>query len=223
MWPRWKAYFERFAMENVRTEWSSLFSCRDKIHRRYPEVWDVPLVKKRSHLLRRLLRDGMNILDVGAGKKGMKTEIESLGFKVVYKSMDVDRSNPHDYYEVASISEKFDTIIMFEVIEHVSLEEGLELLKRLNTRLNDGGIIVISTPNVFSPARYMRDSTHQTFYAYDELCGLLNIAGFEIKEVYRSYNDAFHRYVLKVYLLGWLFRFLGIDYAYSIFAVGEKG
>jgi hypothetical protein len=68
----------------------------------------------------------------------------------------------------------------------------------------------------------MRDATHQTFYAYDELCGLLNIAGFEIKEVNRSYNDAFHRYLLKVFFFGWLFRFLGIDYAYSIFVAGEK-
>jgi predicted SAM-dependent methyltransferase len=164
----------------------------------------------------------MTLLDVGAGMKGMKAEIENLGVKLTYRSMDVDRSNPHDYYDVESISERFDAIIMFEVIEHMSLQEGLELLKKLYARLNDRGIIVISTPNIFNPARYMRDATHKTFYAYDELCGLLNIASFEIKEVYRSYNDAFHRYLLKVYMLGWLFRFLGIDYAYSIFVVGEK-
>jgi len=209
-------------MENVRTEWSSLFSYRDRIHKRYPDVWDIPLIKKRSHLLRGVLRDGMNLLDIGAGMKGMKTEIENLGIRLAYKSMDVDRSNPHDYYDVESITEKFNAIIMFEVIEHMSLQEGVELLKKLYARLNDGGIIVISTPNIFNPARYMRDATHQTFFSYDELCGLLNIAGFDIKEVYRSYNDAFHRYLLKVYVLGWLFRFLGIDYAYSIFVVGEK-
>ena len=222
MWTKWKTYFERFAMENVQNEWSSLFSYRDKIHRRYPEVWDVPLVKKRSHLLRGILRDGMNLLDIGAGMKGMKGEIENLGTKLSYKSMDVDRSNQHDYYDVDSINEKFDATIMFEVIEHMSLQEGLELLKKLYATTNERGIIILSTPNIFNPARYMRDATHQTFYAYDELCGLLNIAGFDVKEVYRSYNDAFHRYLCKVYLFGWLFRFLGIDYAYSIFVVGEK-
>lgn len=209
-------------MENVQTEWSSLFSYRDKIHRKYPEVWDIPLIKKRSHLLRGILRDGMKLLDIGAGMKGMKTEIENLGINLVYKSMDVDRGNVHDFYEVDAIQEKFDAIIMFEVIEHMSLQEGLDLMKKLYSNTNERGIIVLSTPNIFNPARYMRDATHQTFYAYDELCGLLNIAGFEIKNVYRSYNDAFHRYLLKIYLLGWLFRFLGIDYAYSIFVVGEK-
>lgn len=136
--------------------------------------------------------------------------------------MDVDRSNPHDYYDVESITEQFDAIIMFEVIEHLSLQEGIELMNKLYNRLNNGGIIIVSTPNIFNPARYMRDATHQTFYAYDELCGLFSIAGFDVKEVYRSYNDAFHRYLLKVYILGWLFRVLGIDYAYSIFVVGEK-
>lgn len=209
-------------MENVRTEWSSLFSYRDRIHKRFREVWDIPLIKKRSHLLRGLLRDGMNLLDIGAGMKGMKAEIENLGIRLTYKSMDVDRSNHHDYYDVASIRESFDAIIMFEVIEHMSLQEGMELLKALCARLNDGGMIIVSTPNIFNPARYMRDATHQTFYAYDELCGLLNISGFEIKDVYRSYNDAFHRYLFKIYVLGWLFRFLGIDYAYSIFVVGLK-
>jgi len=209
-------------MENVRTEWSSLFSYRDRIHKRFREVWDIPLIKKRSHLLRGLLRNDMNLLDIGAGMKGMKTEIENLGIRLTYKSMDVDRSNQHDYYDVASIRETFDAIIMFEVIEHMSLQEGMDLMKSLCARLNNGGMIIVSTPNIFNPARYMRDATHQTFYAYDELCGLLNISGFEIKDVYRSYNDAFHRYLLKVYILGWLFRFLGIDYAYSIFVVGVK-
>ena len=209
-------------MENVHTEWSSLFSYRDKIHKRYSEVWDIPLVKKRSHLLKGMLRDGMTLLDIGAGMKGMKAEIANLGIRLTYKSMDVDRSNPHDYYNVESISERFDAIIMFEVIEHMSLQEGLDLMKKLYSIMNEKGIIILSTPNIFNPGRYMRDATHKTFYAYDELCGLLNITGFNIKEVYRSYNDAIHRYFLKVYMLGWLFRFLGIDYAYSIFVVGEK-
>jgi cyclopropane fatty-acyl-phospholipid synthase-like methyltransferase len=209
-------------MENVHTEWSSLFSYRDKIHKRHPEVWDIPLIKKRSYLLRGILRDGMTLLDIGAGMKGMKAEIENLGIGLTYKSMDVDRSNQHDFYDVGSINERFDAIVMFEVIEHMSLQEGLDLMKKLYSIMNEKGIIILSTPNIFNPGRYMRDATHKTFYAYDELCGLLNITGFNIKEVYRSYNDAIHRYFFKVYMLGWLFRFLGIDYAYSIFVVGEK-
>jgi len=154
--------------------------------------------------------------------KGMKDEIAGLGIKVTYKSMDIDRSNAHDFYDVSDIHEKFDAIIMFEVIEHLDLEDGLQFLKALSDKVKKGGIIIISTPNIFNPARYMRDSTHRTFYGYDELCGLLNLAGFGIKDVFRSFNDAIHRYIFKVYILGWLFRVLSIDYALSVFVVGGK-
>lgn len=209
-------------MDNISAEWSKLFSCRDKIHEKYREIWNVPLVKKRSHLLKRYLRDGMTVLDVGAGMKGMKNEIEGLGIKVTYKSMDIDRSNAHDFYDVKDIDEKFDAVLMFEVIEHLGLEEGLELLKEIGKRVKEKGILICSTPNIFNPSRYMRDATHRTFYGYDELCGLLNLAGFKIEDVYRSFNDAIHRYILKVYILGFLFRVLSIDYALSVFVVGEK-
>ena len=209
-------------MENISGEWSKLFAHRDRIHARYREIWDVPRIKKRSHLLKRYLRDGMKVLDVGAGMRGMETEIARLGIDVTYKSMDIDRNNPHDFYDTADINEQFDAVIMFEVIEHLDLEEGLQLLTRIGERVKEKGIIICSTPNIFNPARYMRDATHRTFYGYDELCGILNLAGFEIKDVYRSFNDAVHRYILKVYLLGFLFRILSIDYANSVFVVGEK-
>jgi len=154
--------------------------------------------------------------------RGMKDEIARAGIDVSYKSMDIDRNNAHDFYDIGDIHERFDAILLFEVVEHVGLGEALTLLRQLAGRVKEDGLIIVSTPNIFNPARFMRDSTHRTFYAYDDLCGLLNMAGFEIKDVYRSYNDAFHRYALKVYLLGFLFRFLSIDYAYSIFAVGRK-
>lgn len=165
-------------MDNPSGEWSRLFAFRDKIHTRYRDIWDVPRVKKRSRLLARYLRSGMKVLDVGAGMRGMKGEIEGLGISVTYRSMDIDRSNPHDYYDLADVGETFDAVIMFEVIEHLDLEGGLALLKRIHEILGPGGIIICSTPNIFNPSRYMRDATHRTFYGYDELCGLLMVAGF---------------------------------------------
>lgn len=209
-------------MDSQAIEWSRLFGYKRAIHKRFKSVWDIPLLKKRSDLLKRILKDGMSLLDVGAGMRGMEEEIAKLGFNVEYKSMDVDRSNRHDYYDVGEISQRFDVVGLFEVIEHVSLEEGLRLLKGLSEVTREGGMIIISTPNIFNPARFMRDSTHRTFYSYEELCGLMNMAGFEIDGLFRSYNDAFHRYILKVHLFGFLFRFLSIDYANSIYAVGRK-
>jgi 2-polyprenyl-3-methyl-5-hydroxy-6-metoxy-1,4-benzoquinol methylase len=215
--------FLRIDMENSPINWSPLFRYRDNIHRTYRAVWDIPLIKKRSALFKKILKDGMSILDAGAGMRGMEADIAKAGITVTYKSMDIDKTNHHDYYDLADIKdEQFDVVVSFEVIEHMGLEEGLVFLTRLRELTKDGGLIILSTPNIFNPGRFMRDATHKTFYCYDELCGLLNMAGFEIRDVYRSYNDAFHRYLLKAYILKFLFRFLGIDYAHSIFVVGER-
>ena len=208
-------------MNNPSTDWSQIFSCRQEMHRRWPEIWDVPLIKNRSRFLGRWLKEGMKVLDVGAGPGDTRTLVEKLNIRIDYKSLDVDRRHEHDFYDIREVDELFDAVLLFEVIEHLSLEEGIDLFQRLKGILRPGGIIALSTPNVFNPSRFMRDSTHRTFYAYDELCGILSLSGFEIKGLYRSYNDALHRYIAKVYLLGFLFRFLGIDYANSIFAVGE--
>lgn len=209
-------------MENEWIEWSKIFQFREVIHKRYKEVWDIPLLKRRSFLLKRYLKDGMYILDVGAGERGAEREIKRLGIELTYKSMDIDMTKIHDYYDLDEIKEEFDAVLLFEVIEHLTLEEGVMLLKKINSLTKKGGILIASTPNVFNPARFMRDATHKTFYAYDEFCGIVNMAGYTIEEVYRSYNDALHRYIFKVYLLGFLFKTLGIDYAYSVFLVGKK-
>lgn len=211
-------------MENKDTvlEWSKIFEFRELIHKRYKDVWHIPLIKRRSVLFKRFLRDGMRVLDVGAGFRGAENEIKKLGISIDYKSMDIDKSIYHDYYDLSDIKEDFDAILLFEVIEHLSLEDGINLLKKLHRLTKKNGVIIVSTPNIFNPSRFMRDATHKTFYAYDELSGILNLSGYQIEEIYRSYNDAFHRYFFKVFITGFLFKTFGIDYAYSIFIVARK-
>jgi 2-polyprenyl-3-methyl-5-hydroxy-6-metoxy-1,4-benzoquinol methylase len=209
-------------MIEKRIEWSQLFSSRERIHRRYRSIWDIPLIRNRSHLLARVLKNGMSLLDVGAGTKGMAEEIKKAGFTINYKSLDPDKSIEHDFHDISEVNESFDVVALFEVIEHLSLDQGFDLLQTLKGKLNDGGLILLSTPNVFNPSRFFRDATHKTFYAYDELAGMVEMAGYEVQKLYRQFNDAFHRYILKVYFLSPLFRLLSIDYAYSIYVVGMK-
>lgn len=203
-------------------DWSDLALYRDKIRKRYHDVWDIPLVKKRAKLFSAYLRDGQKVLDVGAGSKSVRDDISKCGIKVDYRSMDVDRGNPHDYYSLDDVREEFDVVILFEVIEHMPVEEGLRLLRRIREITREEGLILLSAPNVFNPSRHMQDMSHLTFFPYYDLCWLVTASGFDVLEVFRSYNDAFHRYAIKVYLCKALFRFLSIDYAYSIFVVGRK-
>lgn len=46
--------------------------------------------------------------------------------------------------------EKFDIILLLEVIEHDTKEESIKLIKSLEKRMNHGGLMIVSTPDGFS-------------------------------------------------------------------------
>lgn len=202
--------------------WSKLFDYRDKIHQKYPEVWDLKILRKRFPLMVENIRDGEKILDIGASDRNLEGRLKRHYPNLIYKSMDVDREQSHDFYSLDEIQESFDVVFLFEVIEHLGLEEGVQLLKRAYDLLDEGGRLILTTPNVFNPSRFWRDATHKVAYCYDELGGLLLAQGFQIKAMYRTYSDAFHRYLFRCYVMAPLHRYLGIDFAKSILVVAEK-
>jgi len=202
--------------------WSKLFEYRDQIHQKYREIWDLKILQKRFPLILNTLHEGEKVLDVGASNRNLLDRLKRCYPNLTYKSMDVDREHYHDYYSLEEIHESFDAVFLFEVIEHLPLEEGVQLLKRLYQLLNGGGRLILTTPNIFNPSRFWRDATHKTAYCYDELGGLLMAQGFHIREMYRTYSDALHRYLFRIYVMAPLHRYLGIDFAKSILVVAEK-
>jgi hypothetical protein len=96
------------------------------------------------------------------------------------------------------------------------------MLRRTYDLLNGGGRLILTTPNIFNPSRFWRDATHRVAYCYDELGGFLLAQGFQIRDMYRTYSDAFHRFLFRVYVMAFLHRYLGVDFAKSILIVAEK-
>jgi SAM-dependent methyltransferase len=207
---------------NKEISWSKLFDYRDQIHGRYPEIWDLKILRKRFPLMMKNIRNGEKILDIGASNRNLEERLKRHYPNLIYKSIDVDREQSHDFYSMEEIRETFDVVFLFEVIEHLELEEGVQLLKRSYDLLNEGGRLILTTPNVFNPSRFWRDATHRVAYCYDELGGLLLAQGFSITALYRTYNDVFHRYFFRVYVMAPVHRYLGIDFAKSILIVAEK-
>jgi len=202
--------------------WSQLFKYRDQIHQDYPEIWDIKILRKRFPLMLKVIRDGEKVLDIGAYHRNLEKRLKKHFPNLIYKSMDVDREEFHDFYSLEEIQEHFDVIFLFEVIEHLDLGEGVRLIGKIFDLLNQGGRLILTTPNIFNPSRFWRDATHRVAYCYDELGGLLLAQGFHIKAFYRTYNDAFHKYFFRVYIMTTLHRYLGIDYAKSILILAEK-
>ncbi|MDI7259839.1 MAG: hypothetical protein QME90_07960 [Thermodesulfobacteriota bacterium] len=207
---------------NEKISWSRLFEYRDQIHRRYPEIWDLKILRKRFPLMLKAIQDGERVLDIGASNRNLEGRLKKHYPNLIYKSMDIDREQFHDYCSLDGIQEKFDVIFLFEVIEHLELEEGMEMLNKIYGLLNERGRLILTTPNVFNPGRFWRDATHRVAYCYDELGGILLARGFHIKSMYRTYSDPFHRYLFRIYVMAPLHRYLGIDFAKSILVVAEK-
>lgn len=102
-------------------------------------------------------KEDVNILDVGCGT-GISITIplgkegyNILGIDIDNKSVEYAKS--YNIYSnvsfkccrVEEVEEKYDIIIASEIIEHI--QDPVNFLKSLRDKLNDNGIIIITTPN----------------------------------------------------------------------------
>jgi SAM-dependent methyltransferase len=207
---------------HISKSWSSHYALRKDVRKRYPSIWKVPLGKNRLEIVLREAGDGITLLDAGASNRELGDEIRKVYPGVTYRTMDVDRAAEHDYYSLDGIEEKFDLIVFSEVIEHLSVEEGRDALKKLGGLLKDGGRLIITTPNLFHPHRYW-DADHRTPYRYDDLAALLVGCGYSVESIYRLYNAPFVWRLLRVHLGALLHRYLDIDFARQIAVVASRG
>jgi hypothetical protein len=151
-----------------------------------PPINKLPTVRGGRDFIADDIRENVLLLDIGASDRNLHDFLKSrTGKAVSYKSMDVDRSLPHDYYSLDEIKERFDVIVCLEVLEHLSTEEAFDLLTKTYSFLNEEGMLYLTTPNVFHPTVFWRDSTHRSGFRYSELAGLLAAIGFRELEIYR--------------------------------------
>ncbi len=57
--------------------WSERFAFREKVHERYPEVWNLKLVRKRLPYISSYIRDGESVLEIRGLQQqtGEQTEV----------------------------------------------------------------------------------------------------------------------------------------------------
>ena len=104
--------------------WSEFYGHRKEIRKIYPSVYKLALKKKLLDVVTAELRGKEKILDVGASTRRLGERIKKKHSGVTYKTMDIDRAKEHDYYGLDEIKEKFDVIVLSEVIEHLPFKRG---------------------------------------------------------------------------------------------------
>src|SRR3989344_7018203 len=101
---------------------------------------------------------------------------------------------------------KFDTIIMLEVLEH--LEDDAGTLKIIHSMLKNNGKLIISVPNkhllhILNPVRYTQ---HKRHYSMQEIESILVKTGFRIKHkntveslklLFDLYAHLFFKYIVR--------------------------
>lgn len=211
------------ALQPSNTPWSRHYRLRQRVQETYPNVWTIPLCKKGMNRLLANIQDGDRVLEVGAGDRRFYSALKALRPNIQYRSMDIDRHTHQDYYQLDEIKGEYDVIYAFELIEHITPEEGLFLLQALRDHLRVDGTLILSTPNLYHPHRYFEDITHKTPYTYQELGAMLLMAGYQHLRCFRLFNDAWLQRVFRLYIGVWLHRFLDIDFAGTILYEGTKG
>ena len=207
----------------LKKSWSALYKTRREIQRQFPDFWDLAVRKKHIEIVLDEVRGGDSILDIGSSTRELRQRlVDACGRTVAYKSMDIDRETKQDFYSIDDIKERFNVVFLFEVIEHLSFEDGLQLLSSIHDLLLPGGKLILTTPNAFHPNRYWEYS-HKVTYRYDEIGGILISLGFKVKSIFRIYNDAFFRRLFRLWVAAPLHKYLCVDFAKSILVVAARG
>jgi len=189
-------------------------SYREKIYAQYATV-QVPSwlrtagkAERRSQLaiagrLRGWLPQDKNIscLDLGCGAGDLILALQAVGFHnaigvdggpeqvVVAKTRGVSAVQAGILEYLQASDEFFDLILAFDVIEHLTKDEVLDVLNLIWKRMKPGGRLIVQTPNAMSPwvssIRY-GDLTHELIFSPNCMESILRMSGFKsikVKEV----------------------------------------
>ncbi len=205
-------------------QWSKIAEARRYQKGKLPPLRKIPFVTDGLQLMSSAIKEGGTVLDIGAHDRALERKLTEAGHKVIYKSMDIDKSHPHDYYSLDEIGETFDLVVCLEVIEHMDLESGCKMLERIFQLLKPCGRLIISTPNIAHPTVFWTDPTHVTPYNYKELAGFLMSLGFKDIRLFRitSSGDLRRKSFRKI-VRRLLCRYLELDFAKGIGIVCRKG
>jgi hypothetical protein len=166
------------------------------------------------------IRDRESILDVGAGDLRVKEKMIRAGYGGVYHTMDIASEYHHTYNSLDQVDRKYAAIICLDVIEHMTLADGMQMLARFMELLDDDGVVVLQTPNakcIRNPMAW--DMTHLHVYNLPDLWAHFKSFGFEaigyrvwfVKER-PSVIDRFRMLLTRVAVA----RIIGADYADNI-------
>lgn len=137
----------------------------------------------------------IKVLDIGCGYGNLLTAFKNAGYNNL-TGIDISEEQIKNAKELNeninficsdlisflnTSNEKYDLITAFDVLEHLDKEEALTSLELIYNNLNEGGQLIVQTPNAESPwfgAVAFGDFTHEWFYTASSLEDVLLKSAF---------------------------------------------
>lgn len=168
--------------------------------------------------LGRHIRGRTSLLDYGCGMGFMTKHLLNKGYRVTgldYSRDTVAAVNQElqgrDGFrgaffaeEILAKGDRFDAILVFEVIEHLTDEYLEATMRNIKTLLAPGGVVIFTTPNrerledlhIFCPSceRVFHRWQHVRSWGSDSLSHFLSERGFDVREIFTTdFSIAFRR------------------------------
>lgn len=116
-----------------------------------------------------------------ANTVGLDISEEQIEFaKNKYGLTNVWKADALEYLETDQ--QKYDIVILMDVLEHLELEYAIRLLKKIKQSLIQNGKLIIQVPNGLSPLKpiFYGDVTHLRAFSVNSMTQILRMAGFQV-------------------------------------------
>ena len=190
------------------TKWQQVFDAK----KNFPLMFlDVPIFKGTvEKFYEKWIPTNAQVLDFGSGNNYLKNILKP----VVYQSVDIDDSFPHEYSSMRQVKRDFDVIVANSVLEHLSLEELKEIFPLFQAKAQT---LVFNFPNAWASfGAYGNDYTHKTLLSFRALGGLLKEAGYRDVCFFRIADCRF------IWIRELLARLLRVDFCLTIACIAKK-
>ena len=150
-------------------------------------------ITKAKQVAASYIRSGHNVLDIGCGDCSFFDLLRKKAHTCAFHAFDVEpdalkiatKKGYIAHKDLASIKETFDVVTMFEVLEHLTIEERIHYAVLLSKLVKKDGYLILSFPHVksfLSVVNYFNNQDHKT--PYPKVMGLKYLFDhFQQKEV----------------------------------------
>jgi Methyltransferase domain len=143
-----------------------------------------------------------SILDVGFGDNVLVDFLQKANYTGSYHGIDLNETfitaaetsklppfpTTYEIKNIYDIKQKYDAIVLGEIIEHIPKSNGLSFLLKARSLLNENGLILLSTPNKQNGQKVW-PKDHEDEYDLEELQNLCDEVGLKIDNCFGLWNN----------------------------------